>query len=199
VHISRPPVQSGKMKTGQILHRFVTKSGKGVVLRTPKWEDLDDLLELINSVVDEGADIMIEDRKTREEEVDWLSGVIAKMEKEKGVHVVAEVDGRVVASSEVTRGGFRAESHLGSLGIIVRSDYRDMGIGTEIMKVLLEQARFMGIKVATLTAFSTNRRAIHVYEKVGFEETGRIPKGFYKNGSYVDRVIMTKEIGYSSS
>ena len=164
------------------------------ILRAPKWEDLDDLLELINSIVDEGADIVIEERKTREEEVDWLSGVMAKMEKGRGVHVVAEVDGIVVASSEVTRGGFRCESHLGSLGIIVRSDYRDVGIGTETMKVLLEQARIMGLKVATLTAFSTNPRAIHVYEKVGFRETGRIPKGFYKNGSYIDRVIMTADL-----
>lgn len=182
------------MKPGQVLHSFFTKSGKEVVLRAPKWEDLDDLLDLINSIVDEGADVVIEERKTREEEVDWLSGVIAKMEKGKGVNVVAEADGRVVASSEVTRGGLRCESHLGNLGIIVRSGYRDMGIGTEIMKVLLEQARIMGLKVATLIAFSTNRRAIHVYEKVGFKETGRIPNGFYKNGSYIDRVIMTKEI-----
>jgi len=182
------------MKPGQILHHFVTKSEKEVVLRAPKWEDLGDLLELINSVVDEGADIVIEERKTREEEVDWLSGVIAKMEKGRGVHVVAEVDGRVVASSEVTRGGFHCESHLGSLGIIVKSDYRDMGIGTEIIRALLEQARIMGLKVVTLSAFSTNRRAIHVYEKMGFEETGRIPNGLYKNGSYIDRVIMTKWI-----
>jgi len=182
------------MKTGQILHRFVTKHGKEVVLRTPRWEDLDDFLELINSIVDEGAEIMIDERKTREEEVDWLSGVMARMEKGKTIHVVAEVDGKVVASSEITRGGFRCDNHLGHLGIIIRSGYRDMGIGTEMMKVLLEQARIMGLKIITLSAFSTNRRAIHVYEKAGFEETGRIPNGLYKNGSYLDRVIMTKVI-----
>jgi RimJ/RimL family protein N-acetyltransferase len=152
---------------------------------------------LINSIVDEGADIMIDERKTREEEVDWLSGIIARMEKGKLIPVVAEVDGKAVGSAEIGRGGFRCESHLGTLGIIIRSGYRDMGIGTELMKVLLEQARIMGLKIVTLSAFSTNGRAIHVYEKVGFVETGRIPHGLYKNGSYIDRVIMTKEIRQS--
>jgi len=175
------------MKTGQILHRFITRSGKEAVLRTPEWGDLDDLLELINALVDEGADIKIEERKTREEEIDWLSGVIARMEKGKAIPMVAEVDGKVVASSEIIRGGFRCESHLGDLGIIITSGYRDM-------KVLLEQARIMGLKAVTLSAFSTNGRAIHVYEKVGFVETGRIPNGLFKNGKYIDRIIMTKEI-----
>jgi len=182
------------MKTGQILHRFITRSGKEAVLRTPEWGDLDDLLELINALVDEGADIKIEERKTREEEIDWLSGVIARMEKGKAIPMVAEVDGKVVASSEIIRGGFRCESHLGDLGIIITSGYRDMGIGTEMMKVLLELARIMGLKAVTLSAFSTNGRAIHVYEKVGFVETGRIPNGLFKNGKYIDRIIMTKEI-----
>ena len=182
------------MKTGQILHRFVTKAGKEATLKIPEWGDLDDLLELINSIVDEGADIKIDEKKTREEEIDWLSGVMARMEKGKAITVVAEVDGKVVASSEIIRGGFRCESHLGNLGIIIRSGYRDMGIGTEMMKALLEQARMMGLKIVTLSAFSTNGRAIHVYEKVGFEETGRIHNGLYKNGSFIDRVIMTKEI-----
>ena len=45
------------MKRGETLHRFTAKDGRKVILRTPKWEDLDDLLELINSLVDEDAEI----------------------------------------------------------------------------------------------------------------------------------------------
>jgi len=46
----------------------------------------------------------------------------------------------------------------------------------------------------TLCVFSGNERAIHVYEKVGFRETGRVPKMIYKNGEYKDHIIMTTEI-----
>ena len=45
------------MKTGQIFHTFTAKDGREVILRTPKWEDIDDLLALINSLIDEEADI----------------------------------------------------------------------------------------------------------------------------------------------
>ena len=61
-----------------------------------------------------------------------------------------------------------------------------------MMKTLLEQAQKMGLKVLTLTAFATNKRAIHVYEKVGFVQTGAIPKKHFKEGKYIDEIILTK-------
>ena len=51
------------MKPGEILHRFTAKDGRGVILRTPKWEDLDDLLDFINSLADEDLDVLLERRK----------------------------------------------------------------------------------------------------------------------------------------
>jgi ribosomal protein S18 acetylase RimI-like enzyme len=54
------------------------------------------------------------------------------------------------------------------MGIVVRNGCRNPGIGTEIMKTLLEQAAFFGLRTVTVNAFATNKRAIHVYEKVGF-------------------------------
>jgi hypothetical protein len=36
-----------------IVERFTAKNGRTVVLRKPKWEDLDDLLDFINSLVEE--------------------------------------------------------------------------------------------------------------------------------------------------
>ena len=40
----------------------------------------------------------------------------------------------------------------------------------------------------------SNERVIYVYRKVGFKETGRVPKYFYKDGRYIDQIIMTKEL-----
>jgi RimJ/RimL family protein N-acetyltransferase len=181
------------MKSGEILHRFTAKDGREVILRTPRWEDLDDLMEYINSLVDEGAEIARDRKVTREEEADWLGRRLALLEKGEEFSLVAEVDGKVVANSEVTKqGGY--SRHVGGIGIGIMKGYRDVGIGTEMLKTLIAQAHRMGLTVLTLSVFSTNKRAIHVYEKVGFKETGRIPKFFYKNGKYIDRLIMTKEI-----
>jgi len=48
------------------------------------------------------------------------------------------------------------------------------------MKTLEHLARNMSLKILMLSVFATNKRAIHVYDKVGFVQTGVIPKNFSK-------------------
>jgi hypothetical protein len=57
------------LEAGKILKNFTAKDGRNVVLRTPRSEDLDDLLGLINSLVDEKADIYVTQKFTREARV----------------------------------------------------------------------------------------------------------------------------------
>jgi RimJ/RimL family protein N-acetyltransferase len=179
------------MKAGKVIRSFSAKDGRRVVLRTPKWEDLEDLLELINSIVEEGAEISRNEKFSREAEIDWLSKTLASLEKDEIFFLVAEVNGKVIASSDIhPLKGF--EKHVGVLGIIIKNEFRDIGIGTEMMKTLVEQAYKMDLKVLTLTVFATNKRAIHVYERVGFVQTGVIPKKHFKDGRYIDEIIMTK-------
>jgi RimJ/RimL family protein N-acetyltransferase len=78
------------------------------------------------------------------------------------------------------------------LGIVIGNGYRDLRIGTEIMKSLIEQARAVGLKLLTLSVYATNERARHVYQRLGFVETGRIPKKLFKDGKYVDEITMAK-------
>jgi len=179
------------MQAGKVVRRFSAKDGRRVVLRTLRWEDLDDCIDLINSLVAEGADIDKSERVSREEEIEWLAGALSRMERGEKVYIVVEVDGRVVGNSEIGRrlGGY--DKHVGSIGIAIKKGFRDVGIGTEMMNALIKRGRVMGLKVLTLTAFANNERAIHVYGKLGFEKTGRIPKKFFKRGKYIDEVIMT--------
>lgn len=86
------------MKAGEIIRSFSAKNGCKVILRMPKWEDLDDLLELINSLVEEKADVTKTEKVQREEEIDWLSKVLSRLEKGETFHMVAEVNGKVVGT-----------------------------------------------------------------------------------------------------
>jgi len=181
------------MKAGKLVKTFTAKDGRKVLLRTFRWEDLDDLQELINSLVEERAEITRTEKASREEEIDWLSGALCRLEKDQTFYLVAEVDGHVVANSEINRRG-GSEKHVGSIGIAIKNGFRDNGIGTEMMNALVKQAQKMGLKVLTLTCFATNKRAMHVYEKVGFVQTGQIPKKHLREGKYVDEIIMTKPL-----
>ncbi len=179
------------MRSGKIIHEFRARDKREVVLRTLKWEDLDDLLEMINSLVAEKADIVRAEKVSRTAEIDWLSQALGRMEKGEILYLVAEVGGKVVANSEIGRRRDGYDRHVGGIGIAIREGYRDIGIGTQMMKTLIKQARKMSLKVLTLSAFESNKHAIRVYQKVGFVQTGRIPRKFFRDGKYVDEVIMT--------
>lgn len=51
------------------IRSFTAKDGREVRLRFPRWSGLDDMLELISSLVEEGAKITATEKKTRDEEV----------------------------------------------------------------------------------------------------------------------------------
>jgi RimJ/RimL family protein N-acetyltransferase len=104
--------------------------------------------------------------------------------------VVAEVDGHVVANAEVSKQK-GCSSHVGGLGIGISQAYRDLGIGTAMLETLIAEAKAAGLQMLWLEVFSTNQRARHVYENVGFMKTGVKPNMYFRNGRYIDSVIMS--------
>jgi RimJ/RimL family protein N-acetyltransferase len=181
------------MREGTIYRSFVARDGRTVTLRAPKWSDLDDYLHFINSLVEEKAMIMMNEKQTRDSEIAWIGQLLGSVERDKMVAVVAEVDGRLVGSCEITpKKGYL--SHLGSLGISLLAGYRELGIGQEMMLVAEKQAKGLSVEVVDLEVFEANTRAIHVYEKIGYKITGRIPDAVKYKGEYMDALIMTKGI-----
>jgi ribosomal protein S18 acetylase RimI-like enzyme len=172
---------------------FIARDGRRVVIRSIRWEDLDDAIEFINSLADEGAEIYRTQRVTRSEEADWLGRRLARMEKGELIEAVAEVDEKVVANSEVEK-RTGVMSHLGYVGLAIRSGYRGIGIGTELMKALIEESRMAGLKVLVLDHYETNKAARGLYEKAGFKEAGSIPKAIHRDGTYTALVRMVLEL-----
>ncbi len=181
------------MKAGTLIRSFRAKDGREVTLRAPRWSDLDDMLEFINNLVDEGVDITMDAKMTRDAEADWLAGYLSSLEKDQMVGIAAEVDGRFVGQTQVTRRSGRSK-HVGVLGVAISAGCRDIGIGTELMREAENQARRLGVTLMTLELFASNERACHVYEKAGYREVGRIPRFHLKDGEYIDNIIMAKDL-----
>lgn len=77
------------MKAGTFIRSFTAKDGREVILRAPKWSDLDDMLDFINSLIEENAEIADDTKKTREQEIDWLARHLINLEKDRNIVVVA--------------------------------------------------------------------------------------------------------------
>lgn len=181
------------MKAGIFLRKFTARDGRQVILRTPRWEDLDDMLDFINSIVEEDAMILMNVKQTRDSETDWLAGNLSKLEKDRQMMIVAEVEGKMIGSCQINPKPGKS-SHLWVLGISIREGYREIGIGQEIMKEMETHSSRLGIESMVLEVFAINERAIHVYNKRGYKETGRVPRAIKYRGEYVDSIIMIKHL-----
>jgi len=177
----------------RVYAEFHTIDSQKVTLRSARMSDLHGFLDFINSLVDEQADILFEERLTLEDEDDWLRNLLAEIENGIVISVVAEIDGRIIGNSGVRRGIGR-NSHVGLLHIAVKNGYRNAGFGTEMMQILIEESRRIGLKLLHLTVFDSNQQAKHLYEKIGFKEVGRWPKAVRKGNGYVDEVCMALEL-----
>ncbi|MEG0754433.1 MAG: GNAT family N-acetyltransferase, partial [Angelakisella sp.] len=79
------------------------------------------------------------------------------------------------------------------IGIMVHKDYQNAGVGTALMKALLDVAdNWLMLVRVELTVFADNERAIHLYEKLGFEKEGLRRMAAIRNGEYADEFAMAR-------
>lgn len=187
------------MRAGRVYRTFKSKNGRKVVLRALRWEDLDDCVRFINSLVEErkvqsDLGIIADKKQTREQESEWLARTLMGIENGSIISVAAESNGRIVANGEVSRGHYGDTSLHGGLGISALKEYRGFGIGFEMMKTLMRESRRAGLKTLQLEVFANNIRAIHVYEKAGFKQVGRIPRKIHRGSGFFDIILMAAEL-----
>lgn len=83
--------------------------------------------------------------------------------------------------------------HRAVMGISVLKDYWGCGLGSFLMQLAVDQAKVNGFEQLELDVYSDNARAIHLYEKFGFERCGTMPHAFkLKDGTYRDEIMMVK-------
>ena len=110
---------------------------------------------------------------------------------EKGIPQFVALNGNdVVGWCDITpleREGF---THCGELGMGVQKDFRKMGIGTKLIEATIKKARERGLERIDLEVFKSNRSAISLYKKIGFEIEGEKRNARKLDGKYDDLVIM---------
>lgn len=184
------------LRPGQTFKEVALKNERKAILRAPAWQDLNDLLNFINELVEERAEILRTTKSSLKEEAEWLGERLASIEVGNLIALVAEVDGRIVASSEVGQWTpeYPASNHVGVLGIAILKNSREIGLGTALMESIIQLSKQAGFKVVILDTFATNTLAHHLYRKVGFAEVGRIPKAIHRDENYIDLIRFAIEI-----
>ena len=169
------------------------KNGEKVIIRHLKESDKDGVWKNFNDVLEEGTYLPVFTPVILEVEKDtWYENI----KREKEICIIAEIPTlkspfNIIGQCEISNLEWEAATHVGNLGIIVNQKYRDMGIGFNLIDSAIRESKILNNKEKiVLSCFSTNKSALHLYKKLGFQVVGLKKKQFYMDGVYYDEVIM---------
>lgn len=91
--------------------------------------------------------------------------------------------------------GYFRTTNLGNeeiyIGCDISSEYRGKGIGYKSYLIFIKKIRSeYNVKKIKLEVLSNNTRAIHIYEKLGFEKIGLSNTTIIRDGKQIESIIM---------
>ncbi len=173
---------------------FESKSGKNIIFRLPKTNDLHDLHAYINKLSKEkiyttfqGETISIEDEKS------YLETQLENIKKQTAFQLLAFYENTLIGVCGIDMLE-KVEAHIGEFGVSIDKEYRGEGIGQKFCEVILENAKtyLPNLEIITLKVYSENKEAIDLYVKLGFEHYGTLPLGVKIQGENMDLIHMYK-------
>jgi L-phenylalanine/L-methionine N-acetyltransferase len=112
----------------------------------------------------------------------------------EGYHtLVAAVDGEVVGMIGLQAFLRPRINHRGEIGMMVRDDWQGKGVGTAMMRAIIDLAdKWLNLSRIELNVFTDNDAAIALYRKFGFEIEGTLRKHAFRDGEFIDSFVMAR-------
>ncbi len=172
--------------TGEAL---TARDGRRWLLRRARPTDARALSRLFSAVRAEGRWLATPPSAVSEPGESYFIGEMIR--SGDSLVLVAEADGEVVGNVLVTTERSSVSDHVGTLSIAIGDGWRDVGIGTTLMRAAQEWTREHGLVKLALGVFPDNARAIAVYEHVGFTREG-VRRMQYRGagGTFRDELLM---------
>lgn len=171
-----------------------------IIFREAIPADAEQLLEVTKKMGSE-TEFLVMDEKGMNLTTELFSQQLAALyESQNNVLLLALVDEQIIGTASVKTDNHYRVAHIGEIGISVLKEYWGLGIGTLLMEELLTWAKESGtICRLELTVQTRNKRAVHIYQKIGFEIEALMPRGARSDeGEFLDvyliRYLIDQEV-----
>lgn len=149
------------------------------IIRKFRPGDTEAAAEIWNEVIRDGNAFAEEEYLTREE-----ASMLFSTQSYVGI---AEDENGVIVGAYILHPNY--QGRLGGIcnaSFVVKKDHRGNHIGEKLVKDCIEKARATGFRIMQFNAvIESNTYARHLYERLGFIQSGTVPAGFQlKNGRY---------------
>jgi RimJ/RimL family protein N-acetyltransferase len=174
-----------------ILKEVKLKNGQQLILRKPIVEDAAKMIEYLNAIGGESDNLLFgknEFHLTVEQEAEYIK----KLSTDANTFmIIGVINDSIVSVAQITSPNRKRIAHNSELSISVKKEYWRNGIGKAVLEELIRYAKeHSEIRNVSLGVKASNRNAIRLYEKLGFQQIG-IHKGYFNvNGELDDEILM---------
>ncbi len=184
------------MSQGKVIFEGETDDGNSFVIRYPKSDDVRMLHRYINNLSKEQTYVTFQGETIPlKKEQEFLDYQLKRIDQKQAILLLLDVDGVIEGVGGIDLKD-HTSSHIGVMAISLAKEFRGKGIGGLFLDKLLEEAKsnLTDMKLITLSVFAINTTAIHLYERFGFNEYGRLQGGILYKDEYIDQIEMCKEV-----
>ncbi len=170
--------------------RITLKNGKKAWLRNGDAPDGNAVFDIFNATHAE-TDYLLsypdENSFDPEQEAHFLE---EKTKSPNEIEIIAFIDGKIAGMAGIGAVGTKYKvKHRAEFGISILKEYWGLGLGRALTEACIQCARDAGYVQMELNVVSENKRAMSLYQNLGFAEYGRNPKGFLSRMSGFQELI----------
>lgn len=166
---------------------------RNIIFRNIERSDTESLWNMMNKL-DYETKFMLYEPGERTKNLARLQGAIDNAIDGNDLCFLAVDGSEIIGYITAQIGNVKREKHSAYIVVGIREKYRNQGIGTEFFKKLNEWAEEKKLVRLELTVLCTNKIALNLYKKNGFEIEGIKRKSMYVDGEYIDEYYMSKLI-----
>jgi len=156
-------------------------------IREASINDFDKIWPIFHDIVATGETYAYSRETTKEQALKiWLEA--------PRITYVLEEDGNILGTYYLKTNQAGPGSHVCNCGYMVSSIARGRGFATSMCEHSQDKAKELGYKAMQFNfVASTNKEAVRLWNKLGFETIGGLPKAFnHPTKGYVDALVMYK-------
>lgn len=176
---------------------FKLKDGRNAVIRSPRDEDIQGVLDYLYTSAGETDFILRYPEECSKYTAEGEKALFDRVnQSDNEAMLVCLVEGKIAGNCQISWSNGIKTRHRATVAIALLSEYWNQGIGTrlfqELIRIAEENENLIQIE---LDFVEGNSRARALYEKMGFRITGVKPNAIrLKDGTLLNEYSMIREI-----
>jgi RimJ/RimL family protein N-acetyltransferase len=167
------------------------KDGTAIALRLMTRDDEHDLARFFGGLPDESKRYLSAEATDRRVIARWMR----EIDYEKKIPLLAEFDGRIVASVTLLRQTFGWGRHVGEVRAVIAPEFQGRGLGGLLLEEVAGIGERKGLRKLVARIVAGRSEIIRALERAGFRSVA-VLKGYAKDtaGRYADLAILVREL-----